>query len=277
MPELLVHDSPISYRTCGSGEPVMLLHGGGSNGRQWMALVSELGDHRLCLLPDFHGHGASPPWLGILDPSLGDYAAIVEALENIVGRPFHLVGHSHGGAVAITYAVQHPEALRSLTLIEPTLMHLLRAVGSSDAWREARDLGHKHIKAIAEGKSAEIADEFLPYWIGDAAWHAMSEERRAPIIATMPAVAQFWSSVLKASTATDHYASMRAPTLLIRGTETRLPAHEVVDLLHEILPNSRMREIEGAGHMAPLTHPVEVNAAIADHISAHSRAQASAV
>ena len=92
MPELLVHDSPISYRTHGSGEPVMLLHAGGSNSRQWVALVSELGDHRLCLLPDFHGHGASPPWREIRHSSLEDYVAIVEALENIAGRPFHLVG-----------------------------------------------------------------------------------------------------------------------------------------------------------------------------------------
>jgi pimeloyl-ACP methyl ester carboxylesterase len=40
----------------------------------------------------------------------------------------------------------------------------------------------------------------------------------------------------------------------MRGTATRAPAHRVVQILHEAMPAAHLTEIEGAGHMAPLTH-----------------------
>jgi pimeloyl-ACP methyl ester carboxylesterase len=271
MPMLSVNDQRIAYEVRGCGEPCVLLHAGGSNGRQWNALVSLIAEDHTCYLPDLCGHGASPPWNGKDAPSLADFAAIVDAIERIAGPVRHVVGHSHGGAVAITYAVQASERLSSLTLIEPTLMHLLRTAGSAAAWTEARELGSKHIDAVARGKADDIADEFLPYWIGDEAWQAMPDERRAAIIATMPAVAHFWSSAFAETTPAGIYARMNVPTLLIRGAETRATTREIVDLLCGLLPHCRMLEIGGAGHMSPLTHASEVNIAIKEHLAQHSK------
>ncbi len=272
MPVLPITGCAVSYVTMGAGEPVILLHSGGSDGRQWKVLASLIADGCVCYMPDFYGHGATPQWDGKDAPSLEDYAAIVEAVANMAGQSCHVVGHSHGGAVAITYAIRNSEAVSSLTLIEPTLMHLLRIAGSADVWREAKELGSKHIKAIKEGKAAEIADEFLPYWIGQDAWRAMPQDRRTAIIATMPSVAHFWASVLGETTPTELYAQLDVPTLLIRGTETRATARQIVELLHGLLPNSRVVEVEGAGHMAPLTHAAEVNGAIRDHIAHYGKA-----
>jgi pimeloyl-ACP methyl ester carboxylesterase len=271
MPELFVKRRRVSYAAMGAGEPVILLHGGGSNGRQWKTLVSLIADGCVCCMPDLYGHGASPQWDGEDEPSLEDFAAIVEAIAGMAGRPFHLVGHSHGGAVAITYAVRNVDALSSLTLIEPTLMHLLRIAGSAAAWQEAHELGFKHIDAVARGEAAEIADEFLLYWIGGDAWQAMPEEQRAAVIATMPAVAHFWTSEFAETTPAEVYARLDVPTLLIRGTETRATTREIVALLHGLLPDSRILEIDGAGHMVPLTHAPEVNGAIKHHIAHHCK------
>ena len=110
---------------------------------------------------------------------------------------------------------------------------------------------------------------FLPYWIGQDAWDAMPQDRRQAIIATMPAVAQFWSSVLSETTGLGRYAQIKVPTLLERGTATTQAAREVVEVLADILPNSRLVEIKGAGHMAPLTHAEAVNAAIILHLDRH--------
>jgi len=162
VPKLDIRNCSVSYTVVGGGEPVILLHGGGSSSSQWKTLTSVIETQFLCCAPDLFGHGGSSAWAGTQIPELADYGAIVEALAAVCGEPFHLVGHSHGGAVAITYATRFPETLSSLALIEPTLMHLLQ-VCNSPAWPEAQALGTKHIDAVTRGASAQIADEFLPY------------------------------------------------------------------------------------------------------------------
>ena len=65
MPNLKVkEDQTVSYATVGKGEPVILLHGGGSSSRQWKALVSSLEDRFACYTPDLYGHGSSSHWTG---------------------------------------------------------------------------------------------------------------------------------------------------------------------------------------------------------------------
>ena len=270
MPELRVNGHRVFYSAAGGGEPVILLHAGGSNERQWKSLSSELEDRYLCLAPDLPGHGASPRWLGADGSRLADHAAIVEALAHEVGGRFHLVGHSHGGAVAAAYATRHSQTLLSLTLIEPTLMHLLQLCGRREVWDEAETLGIKHINAVSNGRLDEIADEFMPYWIGQDAWLRMPEDRRAAIIATMPSVAQFWASVLAETTLARGYAKIQVPSLLVRGSRTRATTHDLIEILSGLLSHSRIVEIEGAGHMAPLTHAAQVNEAIERHIRRHS-------
>lgn len=94
----------------------------------------------------------------------------------------------------------------------------------------------------------------------------MPQNRRDAIVATMPAVAHFWASEFTEQTPLDAYAGIATPALLIRGSHTRATAHAVVDLLASILPNARTVEIDGAGHMAPLTHSRAVNEAVRTHL-----------
>ncbi len=106
----------------------------------------------------------------------------------------------------------------------------------------------------------------MGYWIGRAAWKAMPEARRAAICATMPAVARAWEIILGERTGLGEYARIDAPALLVRGEATHAPCTRVVDQLRGTLPNVRPTTIRDAGHMAPLTHPEPVNAAIAAHL-----------
>ena len=277
MPIARLDGSGIVYSDEGAGPSVVLLHGGGSNRRQWTPLAALLSDRYRVLAPDIYGHGDSPPWPGAAEPGLADFGMIVGETTAAAAEPGgesqapHVVGHSGGGVFALTFAGLDPAAVRSLVLIEPTAVHLLQLAGRDAAWQEAHDLGRRHIDLIARGEAEACADMFLPYWIGQAAWDAMPPDRRAPIVAAMPAVAKFWAACFAETTGPAHYARITAPVLLMRGTRTTRACAEIVDLLADILPNATLVEIEDAGHMSPLTHPDQVNPAIAAFLDGVAR------
>jgi pimeloyl-ACP methyl ester carboxylesterase len=60
------------------------------------------------------------------------------------------------------------------------------------------------------------------------------------------------------------------PTLLLRGTESPWPTQRICDLLEQTLPDARLENVKGAGHMAPLTHRDLVNAMIVAHLDSNS-------
>jgi pimeloyl-ACP methyl ester carboxylesterase len=250
MTTLKLKRSTISLTDVGSGPAVVLLHGSASSRHQWRKLATQLAGRYRVLVPDLHGYGEtvlhdnSPP-------RLSDEIGIVRGLADHIGEPFHLVGHSFGGAIALGAARLVHDQLASLTLFEPASFHFLREAGDTEAWNEID------------------ADLFMGYWIGIPAWKSMPEERRAVIIAAMPKIAFEWRWITLVEDALARYARIDAPTLLLRGSQTRVPPRRVIDLLRNTLPNCRFEEIQGAGHMAPVSHPELVNAIIEAHLDRH--------
>jgi pimeloyl-ACP methyl ester carboxylesterase len=82
----------------------------------------------------------------------------------------------------------------------------------------------------------------------------------------MPKVAAEWKARARVAHSLDACRRLRIPTLLVRGTQTVLPAWRVIDRLLQTLPDRELVEIEGAGHMSPLTHATVVAEAIEQHI-----------
>jgi pimeloyl-ACP methyl ester carboxylesterase len=110
----------------GSGQPVVMIHGGARGGpvggAGTFAAQRALADRGYALvLPDRPGHGQSPAGDGREDLEL-DAVWVAELL----GSGAHLVGHSYGAAIAISAAGRRPAAVRSLTLIEPPIFSVAR-------------------------------------------------------------------------------------------------------------------------------------------------------
>ena len=139
MPKIELNGARVAYAATGSGETVLLLHATASAGAQWQALAETLRSDWHVVAPDLYGYGESDPWPGHGPFALAEEAALAEAvladagIANAGRRPFHLIGHSYGGAVALRLAMQQPERLLSLVLIEPVAFQLLRQEAPSPA------------------------------------------------------------------------------------------------------------------------------------------------
>mgnify|MGYP002628896754 CR=1 FL=1 len=101
----------------GAGIPVVLLHGYGGDLGSWMFNVDALASDRPVYAIDLPGHGASPPRAA---SELADLAkAVFQVCDALSAPRVHLVGHSLGGAVALTIASTKPERAASLVLVAP--------------------------------------------------------------------------------------------------------------------------------------------------------------
>lgn len=101
----------------GHGPPFVLLHGPSGNASHWMRVFPGLAEENRVIAPDLPGHGASDAGDELLDVArvLSWVAALV---EQTCPSPPVLVGHLLGGAIAMRFALEHPESVRRLELID---------------------------------------------------------------------------------------------------------------------------------------------------------------
>ena len=153
----------LSYLEWNRGqEPLLLLHGMADHGMVWVGLGEILQDRYHILAPDLRGHGNSSKLLS--GYRCADIIADLEAL--MAHRGFssaHVVAYSWSAKVAAVWAKQHPQAIRSLVLVDPFFINpiprwlkptfpLLRCPGNS---------GHSRFKqpAVVCGNSAQTRRE----------------------------------------------------------------------------------------------------------------------
>jgi hypothetical protein len=107
----------VAYIDEGSGPPVLLLHECPFWSDVWRKTIVHLGPHFRCIAPDLLGLGDTETPLNT-DWTLPAQAAMVlELLDRLGPRRVHVVGHDHGGAIALILAAKHPEVIDRLVLI----------------------------------------------------------------------------------------------------------------------------------------------------------------
>ncbi|HTU94441.1 MAG TPA: alpha/beta fold hydrolase [Solirubrobacteraceae bacterium] len=109
----------VAITETGEGEPLVLLHGLGTTRQIWSLVTEPLAHTRRVVTLDLPGFGESAP--------VGEGFELAEVTDRLarglaaqhVTAPFDLVGHSLGGAVALTLAAQRPNLVRRLILVAP--------------------------------------------------------------------------------------------------------------------------------------------------------------
>lgn len=248
------------YREAGSGTSVVCLHSSASSSGQWRALTERLADRFRVIAVDLYGSGKTAAWPQDQPMYLDDELALLRPVLRAAGDRFHLIGHSFGGAVALKTALTDPDRLLSLVVYEPVLFSLLIAdAPESAAAREILAVRDDTIGLVDEGNLNAAAQRFVDYWAGDGAWAVTPETRRPLLAAAMRAVKSEWHAAFNEPAPLSGFASVNVPTLFLTGTKSKASALAVAGLVTAVLQRVHIEEIEGVGHMAPITHPDTVN------------------
>ncbi len=258
----------VYWASHGDGAPVVALHGSASTGAQWRTLTGYLSGRYRVMTPDLAGYGRSGRPLA--PQSLAAEAAFLRPVFDAAGGPVHLVGHSFGGAVALAVAITMPQAVRSLTLIEPAAFRLLAGSDGADMLlaQEIAAVAHEVRSAARGGRAGAAAERFIDYWNGPGAWARSSDRLRGFVLGCVDRVVANFAALEAPGLTLRALSGLACPTLVAAGLDTPLPALRTAELVAGAIPGAELRLIAGAGHMAPLTDPHVVDPMIGRHLSA---------
>ncbi|NIA69143.1 alpha/beta hydrolase [Pelagibius litoralis] len=257
-------------------QPVLALHCSGADGRQWRPLAENLEPPLHLLTPAFYGAAGNAGWSGDHAFSLADEAGPILELIDATAVPFHMIGHSYGGGVALHIALQRPHAVSSLTLYEPSAFHLLRMAEPEEAgsFAEISAVAEATVRGLANGDYRSAAGHFVDYWGGDGAWAALRPSLQTALTQWLPKAPLDFRALIEEPTCLEAYRRLDFPVLILRGAFAPAPTAAVARLLAGALPNCEVKTIAGAGHMGPISHAETVNRHILNFLNANQKSGA---
>lgn len=258
-----VDGSRLHYQEAGDGPPVVLLHGGWLDLRQWDYEFAALAREFRVVRYDARGYGRSS--LGTAPYSHHeDLATLLQKLD--IERP-QLVALSNGAAIAVEYAIWSPASVRSL------------AIGCAPM--KGHDLGPEFMQGMRAVIRAGVA--------GDKATCRTALWDFAPlrVAATIPAAREQIDRLM----VEDHefayarpgapargfldppislrFAEVTAPTLVVLGDGEMPTLYEQGEMMARDIPGAQLQVIKGAGHIVNLEQPAAYLNVLSDWLRAH--------
>jgi pimeloyl-ACP methyl ester carboxylesterase len=260
---VLANGLEIAYERVGEGPPLVFVHGGAGDGREWRPQLEALADEFKVVAWDEPGAGRSsdvPAGFG-----LADYADCLAALiEALALGPAHVAGLSWGGTVVQELYRRHPGLIATLILID-----------TYAGWKGS--LPEEEVRARVAGvRQMLAAEEFDPTLPGLFAGDPPGEF--VPLLGEMAAAVRPESlrreiSVMADADQRDLLPRIAVPTLLIWGElDARSPLN-VARQFEEAIPNTKLVVIPACGHVSNLEQPDRFNEAVRDFCRAHSQSR----
>ena len=232
--------------SAGEGEPLLFLHGGGTwhgyeFAKKWAEKFYVIHPHH----PGFGELGDDPAM-----DTFNDYVMhYVELLDALGIDKVHLVGFSLGGYLAAQIASQHPQRVKTLTLVAPAGMRS-KEYPTLDVLATP---GDQIVGMLAS--NFEVLKPWLPAGPDPEFMGARYRESTtlARLLWEKP-----WDPKFKR-----YLHRIKAPTLIIWGDEDRIVPPQQSELWRQVLPNAKLQIFKGAGHLVLDEKPEAANAVAA--------------
>lgn len=249
MPKEKIGDMHVHYQIKGKGPDLVFIHGLGSSAEGW-DFQEEFSNNYRMLTYDVRGHGQTDKPIGPYSVPLfaDDLAGLLAHLDI---KQAHIVGISMGGWIAFQFAVDHPEIVKSLTIINSWAEMIPRTRQEKLAifkrlvifkLLSMRKIGETLSKGLfIKPEHEEIRKIFVEQW---------AKNDKSAYMASMRG-AIGWSVV-------EHLDKIKCPTLVIAADEDYTPIEDK-QIYVDLLPDARLEVIEDSRHATPVEKPEEFN------------------
>ncbi|UMB68227.1 alpha/beta fold hydrolase [Mycobacterium paraterrae] len=271
-----VADRRIFFAEAGSGQPVIMLHGGGpgaSGVSNYSRNIDVLAQHFRVIVPDMPGYGQSSKGVDQSDP-FGDLADTIRGLMNEIDiATAHLVGNSYGGAAALRLALDTPDRVDKLVLMGPGgigttrglptvgLTNLLSYYGGSGP---SRDKLASFIRNYLVYEGASVPDSLI-----DTRYAASLDPE---VVADPPlrrpsgplALRTLWRMDL---TRDKRLTRLTTPTLVLWGRDDKVNRPAGGPMLARMMPHAELVMSSRTGHWLQWERAALFNTLVVDFLS----------
>lgn len=234
--------SVIDIQPEGATRTLVLVHGYGGSALQWLYQLRFFGQTMRVVAPDLRGHGHSDDPSSLLMSMEGlvdDLDTVLDALQ--VQRPFTLIAHSFGGAVATEYALRHPEHVSELVLIGVPSRFIIRPI--------LRKL----------------------MWIPDPLFSGIAKRIHVALFASQRTLTRMHDRVMAPWRGDERLQLLRVPTLVVLGQRDTVFMRQHYEDVPRSIPGAHNIVIPVSAHLVQLERPDAVNRAIRRFIEPKSQ------
>ena len=236
---------PIAFEESGSGPLAVFIHGYPLDHRLWLDQLDGLSDIRHCVAPDLPGFGASEP----LDEFTME--TVADSIATFIGNEqADIIALSMGGYIALALWERHPEAVRSLSLLDT------KAGADTQQAREGR---RAQAVQVAEQGTSSLVDGMTRALLAPGAGAGPKRRLAEMIGATKPeAVIAALRGMADRRDRVHVLATIDVPAAVVVGALDALTPPTVAVEMSTRIPGATVSVIPGAGHLTPIEAPEEV-------------------
>lgn len=252
--QLPVNGVDLSYIEQGVGAPVVFVHGAFSDYRYWEPQRQAIAKQHRFIAYTYRYHGTTPwPDEGQQYASATHAADLAAFIREVNSGPVHLVGFSLGGLLATLVVSDHPDLVRSLTLIDPAIAALLGDIPEAAPLVEDRGTAFGRIGAAAKAGDAAQATNLLFDWVNNQGAGALDEQPEAlrqMVLDNQRTVPVLLSAAPAPAVSCATLGNVKIPTIVVGGEQTRRYYSLINEVVVRCIPGSRSVLIPEATHFS---------------------------
>ncbi|TQL46619.1 pimeloyl-ACP methyl ester carboxylesterase [Homoserinimonas aerilata] len=258
---LPIGDAELYTETSGSGEPVLLLHGGFCSLETMRPQADALATTHTVVAYERPGHGRTADIDGPYDYARGvsDAAAVLDRL-GIASA--HFVGYSDGAIIALMLALEQPERVRSIVAISANLHPSGFTSAITEIAQAGVPVGAESTHATADATTAEVS---APELDEEEEWYArLSPDgpEHAPMV--IEKLRRLWTNEPDIDPAS--LATIAVPSLIVAGEFDAIrPEHTA--LIASSIPRGRLHIVAGASHGVVSEQPEHITALLQEFLA----------
>lgn len=260
------HGIATNYLEAGtSGDPVVFIHGSGPGVTayaNWRLVLPLLGVRYHCFAPDMVGFGFTERPDGVtysLDTWVGQLLGFIDALDL---KQVSLVGNSFGGAVALRFAVLHPERVGRLVFMGSVGVPFPITEALDAVWGYQPSLQTMRRLLDYFAYSRELVTDELARIRYEASMRPGFQESFS---AMFPAPRQRWVDAM--STPDEQIARIACPTLIVHGRDDQVIPLATSLRLHELIDDSELHVFGRCGHWTQIEKAGPFAGLVADFLA----------
>jgi pimeloyl-ACP methyl ester carboxylesterase len=246
--KVTVNGHVFNYIEAGSGPTLILIHGSIGDYREWSKQMTPLSQHYHIIAYSRRYHWPNPAPGSDADAGLDQQVNdLLDFIKFIGIGPVRIVGHSFGGAIALSFTLQHPELVQGLVLAEPAVSGVLGKTPANDSsLKESQAIRATMKDVFATGNIELIAKTYADH-VAPGDFERANPEERKMLFDNVSALQLDFNSQRPPFTCEDAQ-TITVPVLVLAGNQSPMGLQRIAETTAQCIRGARFVRIPQATH-----------------------------